>query len=118
MLKLTFVLSVLFVALIAHLSASPVSSEGAYGENENQGLSPDAYQAALLAIKRSLMARMLLDEAQYEPEEERIEKRFPKWRMGDTKSRVDQLKYNRHGPSSAWANSMIEKNKLYEKMHG
>jgi len=41
MLKLTFVLSVLFVALIAHLSASPVSSEDAYGENETQGLSPE-----------------------------------------------------------------------------
>ncbi len=115
MLKLTLVSIILLISVIALTTASPVSVENDFSDDE---ISPEVYEAALLAYKRGQVAKMILDEAQFEPEVERLEKRFPKWRTGDTKSRVDQLKYNRHQPSSAWANSMIEKNKLYEKMHG
>merc|ERR1719350_125039 len=61
------------------------------------------------------MERMIFDGL---AEESGIEKRYPKWRTGNTKSRVNKLNLNRFfNPSNAWAKNMREKNKLYEKLH-
>lgn len=118
MLKVTIALSVLFVStmLFTNSLANPAYSSEVANEDE---LTPDQYAALIQTVKRGFVARMILDDAEYEPEQEsKLEKRFPKWRTGDTKARVDRLKYNKYQPSSAWANSMREKNKLYEKIHG
>ena len=97
-------------------------------------MSAAEYEAALHAIRRGMLAQVLLKERlqqqqqqlqQQEDADEPVEaKRSPKWRMGETRSRVDLSNLNPNFKHSVlkqyenWGPKMREKNRLYEKFHG
>lgn len=121
MLKVTITISVLLLGIVL-MESNPTLGSSEMSESSEEGLSPAEYRAAVIAYRRGILAELLLKEAQSEPEYEKesiIEKRFPKWRTGNTRSRVNLLNHNRQPfKFDNWANNMREKNKMYEKMHG
>lgn len=117
MFKLSVTLTLLFVSsmLISYTVAD--ERELLSGEDLSD-LSPDEYEMILKrAVKRGLLARMLLEEP---ASEGRIEKRYPRWRIGSTIDRVNAINLNRNrlNPSDSWANNLREKSRLYERIHG
>lgn len=117
--------------------------------NNNDMLLLDDYQSLLTAIRRGLLAEAILKEKLNEQEQEEeesdeqeslvnrraLEKRFPKWRSGETRSRVKLLHQNHnndyfnlnnydhhHQPNNdlrkQWEQNMLEKNKMYQKLLG
>ena len=120
MLKITITMSVLVLGIVL-FQCNPTFASSDSDESSDE-LSPAEYQAAINAVRRGLLAELLLKEVEYEPEYEKesvIEKRFPKWRTGNTRTRVNLLNHNRQPfKYGNWASNMREKNKMYEKMHG
>lgn len=93
------------------------------------------------AIRRGMLAELLLkqklnDDVDFEQEEEQElrqkEKRFPKWRSGETRSRVKMLHQNEYQNANLnqqngdyspmlrkiWENNMLEKNRMYQNLLG
>ena len=100
----------------------------------------EEYESLVNAVQRGLLAQMLLQQRlrskqnmQLGEEGSRLEKRFPKWRSGETRSRVRLLHQNHDfgefGSSNGdsgfnpplrkiWEKNMREKNKMYESLLG
>lgn len=84
----------------------------------------------LKTIRKGIMAEIILRNRLNKDLDEdpitTLEKRFPKWRSGDTRSRVKQLHQNRdnnqidYSPMlrKIWENNMLEKNRLYQNLLG
>ena len=137
MLKLTIValMCCLLVSGSDMTNKSNNSGESEAMSNELEAgavdMSAAEYEAALHAIRRGMLAQVLLKERlqqQQQQEEDADElvqaKRSPKWRMGETRSRVDLSNLNPNFKHSVlkqyenWGPKMREKNRLYEKFHG
>ncbi|CAF0709360.1 unnamed protein product [Brachionus calyciflorus] len=93
----------------------------------------------LKAIRKGIMAEAILrerlsndlglddDNDEFVDEERPKEKRFPKWRSGETRSKVKLLHQNNQAAENndyspvlrkIWENNMLEKNKLYQNLLG
>lgn len=139
----------LSILLVSFLLVVLVSGE----ENKNENIdaeSEDNYEAELVkTIRRGLLAELLLKQRlaakqQAQPAEndnndsvsdseedpelvKRLQKRYPKWRTGETRSKVKLLYNHDHVPAHSaagsehrkvWEKNLAEKNKMYQNLLG
>ena len=124
----------LLLGLVLMAKALPVEEKSQNSDSESTSNEQDIEMELLKTIRKGIMAEMLLRERldnQIEESEEYApkEKRFPKWRSGETRSKVKLLhqnnEYQNHQSNDyspvlrkIWENNMLEKNKLYQSLLG
>ena len=104
--------------------------------NDDQYLSQDEYDILMDQLGRAILSQKLLEtykEGSYlDDDENKIEKRHPKWRSGETRSRVKLLNHfndynNNHQKQNPeyspllrkiWEKNMLEKNRMYQNLYG
>ena len=131
-----FVLGVTMLMLV-NASAHQNEEEADYATQarEEQLAARLRHELSRQALNKLIWQQLInseLDDPELDDESEssvkRVAKRFPKWRTGDTKSRVkllnlDDFSNPRNGEYSnqlrkIWENNMIEKNKMYNSFFG
>ena len=105
--------------------------------NDEQYISQDEYDILMDQLGRAILAQKLLEtyrDGSYLNDDERtVEKRHPKWRSGETRSRVKLLHHynNDYSNNNAkpnpeyspllrkiWEKNMLEKNRMYQNIYG
>lgn len=123
----------LLLGLVILVNSTPIDDqESKSSEIETSGIEDNGeLEVELLkTIRKGIMAEFILREKLSKELDEKLdttkEKRFPKWRSGDTRSRVKQLYQNNDNHLSdyspmlrkIWENNMLEKNRLYQNLLG
>lgn len=135
---------VLALALMGQLGESKAVSDAAVAaDKSNQNMQQQREQVMEALMMRKLLRELISQDSADEDEEEMessdeapeliskrgIEKRFPKWRTGDTRTRMHNLidlndfssPRAHHGDYShqlrrLWEKNMVEKNKMYQNL--
>lgn len=123
----------LLLGIVIFVNSSPIDDPELKSNSEVQSEydQDGELEAELLkTIRKGIMAEIILRERLNKKLDEELdttkEKRFPKWRSGDTRSRVKQLHHNQdnylndYSPMlrKIWENNMLEKNRLYQNLLG
>lgn len=127
---------ILLVSLAVIAKALPVDEKSQHTDTDSESLSNehDVEVELLKAIRKGMIAEMILKERlnnEVDESDEYVpkEKRFPKWRSGETRSKVKLLHQNNEHQNhqgndyspvlrKIWENNMQEKNKLYQSLLG